>query len=122
MTRDDGTIDGGPPGRDGGAREPADTSIGDWIDRRARPVPAELRPHLSATGPVSPDALLAAAEREVEGCAPGNPRDREAAFELLAADAYVTYACALATERGADASTLRGIARRVAHGWWERLR
>ena len=94
-------------------------TIGEWIDGRKRPVPAEFRPHLSAGGPVSPDALLKAAEQEVAGSAAGNPRDRSAAFTLLAADAYVTYACALAMMEDADASALKETARRVAHGWWD---
>lgn len=97
-------------------------TIGEWIDRSERPVPAEFRPHLSAGGPVSPDTLLAAAEREVSGCAAGNPRDRRTAFSLLAADAYVTCACALAIVEGAEVPALAKTARRVAHGWWEYLR
>ena len=96
-------------------------TIGEWIDRRERPVPPEFRPHLSASGPVSSDALLAAAERRVTGCGVENARDRRAAFSLLAADAYVTYACTLAMMEDTDASTLRGTARRVARGWWESL-
>ena len=100
---------------------PAGT-IGEWIDRSERPVPAEFRPHLSAGGPVSPDTLLAAAEQEVRGCAAGNPRDRRTAFSLLAADAYVTCACALAIEEGAEVPALAETARRVAQGWWEYLR
>lgn len=96
-------------------------TIGQWIDGRERAVPNEFRPHLSAGGPVSPDTLLAAAEREVTGCAVENPRDRRAAFTLLAADAYVTYACELAMMQDADAATLKGTAQRVAHGWWDSL-
>ena len=96
-------------------------TINEWIDQRERPVPPEFRPHLSADGPVSPDALLTGAEREVTGCAVENPRDRKAAFALLAADAYVTYACTLVMMEDADASTLKGTARRVAHRWWESL-
>ncbi len=100
-----------------GAEDGTMVTIGEWIDQRPSPVPSELRPHLSASVPVSPDALLVAAEREVTGCAAGSPRDRRAAFTLLAADAYVTYACALAMMEGADAVMLKRVARRVAHGW-----
>ncbi|MCY4572048.1 MAG: hypothetical protein OXF01_04535 [Gemmatimonadetes bacterium] len=96
-------------------------TIGEWIDGRVRPVPVEFRPHLSVGGPVSPDGLLAAAERKFTDCAVDSPRDRGAAFSLLAADACVTYACTLAMTEDADASTLRGAARRVAHGWWDSL-
>ena len=97
-------------------------TIGDWIDQRERPVPSEFRSHLSVGGPASPHILLRAAEREITGCTVENPRDLGAAFSLLAADAYVTYACALAMMEDADASRLTETARRVAHGWWEHLR
>ena len=96
-------------------------NIDAWIDRQGRQVPTEFRPRLPATGPVSPDALLAAAELEVACCAAGDPGDRESAFSLLAADAYVTYACQLALVDGADASTLMDMAQRVAQGWWKGL-
>ncbi len=118
-----GDMGDGRGGAGGFAAEDGMTvSIGEWIDRSERPVPAEFRPHLSAGGPVSPDTLLAAAEREVSGCAAGNPRDRRTAFSLLAADAYVTYACALAIVEGAEVPALARTARRVAHGWWGYLR
>ena len=97
-------------------------TIGEWIDRRVRQVPPEFRPHLTAAGPVSLDALLAAAEREVEVGMAQAPRDRTAAFALLAADAYVTYACEVAIAEGGDGASLGDVVRRVAHGWRERLR
>lgn len=96
-------------------------TIAEWIDRRQRPVPLEFRSHLCAAGPLSLHSLLSAAEEEVAKCAARRPRDRSAAFHLLAADAYLTYAIALAVSRDADAATLRGAVRRVARGWLERL-
>lgn len=97
-------------------------TIGEWIDQRERPIPRKFRRSLGAGGPVSLRALIGAAEQEVSKCAPHTPRDREAAFRLLAADAYVTFACVLAVTEGGDAGTLREAARQVARGWWERLR
>ena len=96
-------------------------TIDKWIDRQAHRVPEEFRPSLAARGPVSPETLLAAAEAEVADCAVESPRNARAALALLAADAYVTYACALATTEGADSRMLRSTAERVARGWWERL-
>lgn len=84
-----------------------------------RAVPPEFLPRFPADAPGSADALLAAAEREMASCGAGNPRDREAALTLLAADAYVTHACVQALTGGADARALGRIAQRVAHGWWE---
>ena len=97
-------------------------TIAEWIDRRARPVPAEFRPSLRAEGPVSMQALLSAAEDEVARLAALSPRDRSAAFHLLAADAYVTYALALSLTECGDTAVMREAVRRVARGWWKRLR
>lgn len=97
-------------------------TISEWIDRREHAVPAQFRPWLAADGPVSRDSLLDAAGQELKKCAAHSPRDRRAAFHLLAADAYVTYACMLDLTEGADGHALEEVARRVAQGWWERLR
>ncbi len=96
-------------------------TIGEWIDRRERPVPGEFRPLLGAAGTASLHGLLGAAEEEVANCAARAPGDRQAAFHLLAADAYVTYASMLAVVEGAGAEALREAVDRVARGWWERL-
>ena len=93
-------------------------TIGEWIDRRERPVPEPLRRHLTADGPVTADTLVGAAEREARACAAGSRRDRDAAFGLLAADAYITYACLwlLLNEGGGD--ELKLVAGRVAAAAW----
>ena len=91
--------------------------IGEWIDQRDRHVPAALRSRLRADGTATPEALLSAAEAELEVCAGLTRKDRAAAFALLAADAYLTYACLLATARGDTGETLRRITRRTARGW-----
>ena len=92
-------------------------TMGEWIDQRDRQVPAALRSRLRADGPATLEALLGAAETELEMCAGLTRRDRAAAFALLAADAYLTYAC-LRTAAGDDtAETLRQITRRTARGW-----
>lgn len=44
-------------------------------------------------------------------------RDREAAFRLLAADAYLTWACEAAVELGEPETALRGLLDRVAAEW-----
>lgn len=93
-------------------------AIGEWIDRRARPVPPPLRRHLTADGAVSADALLQAAEAEVRSCAAGSRRDRGAAFSLLAADAYITYACLRVVQQDGDCRSLRHITARVASAGW----
>ncbi|MDE2762940.1 MAG: hypothetical protein OXQ94_00645 [Gemmatimonadota bacterium] len=91
-------------------------TIAEWIDRRGRPVPAAFRPYLKAEGPVSLDALIGAAEAELHACAGGASGDRAAAFSLLAADAYFSYACIWALTEG-DACDLRIIAERIVRAW-----
>ena len=87
-------------------------TIGDWIDGLDRQVPRALRKRLDAQGPVSLEALLDAAEVELRASGVGASPDRSAAFSLLAADAYVTYACLWAMTEG-DAEDLGRIADRI---------
>ena len=91
-------------------------NIGTWIDECSRPLPDALRGHLTADGPVSLDALLDAAEAELHACAGGASPERTAAFSLLAADAYVTYACLWALTEGAPGDLSR-ITERITREW-----
>lgn len=91
-------------------------TIAEWIDRRDRPVPAAFRSFLTAEGPVSLADLLGAAETEMRAYHAGDMRDREAAFALLAADAYLTYAC-LRAVTGGGGDALAGITERIASQW-----
>ena len=91
-------------------------TIAEWIDRRDRPVPAAFRSFLTAEGPVSLADLLDAAETEMRAYRAGDKRDREAAFALLAADAYLTYAC-LRAVTGSGGDALAGITERIARAW-----
>ena len=91
-------------------------TISEWIDGRRRPVPDAFRSRLDAEGLVSLEALLDAAEAELHACEGGASSDRAAAFSLLAADAYFTYACLWAMTEG-DAGDLGRIAERIAQAW-----
>ncbi len=93
-------------------------TIGEWIDRSGRPVPAALRRLLDAEGVVSAERLLQAAEREAPACSTGVPRDQASAFSLLGADAYITYACLWAVQNGGASRDLRGMTTRVAEAGW----
>lgn len=93
-------------------------TIGEWIDRCDRPVPEPLRRRLTAVGPACADTLVGAAEREAQACAAGGRRDRDAAFGLLAVDAYVTYACLWLVQNGGGTEALKTIAGRVAGLAW----
>lgn len=91
-------------------------TVGEWIDGRDRPVPAAFRSHLGAEDPVSLDALLEAAASKLSASCEGASSDRAAAFSLLAADAYVTYACLWTVTEG-DTGDLRRIAERIVQAW-----
>ncbi len=117
-------------------------TIGEWIVRGERPVPEPLRRRLvadgseaadgpapgagdveadgplAAAGPVAADALIQAAEREARACRAGRRRDREAAFGLLAADAYITYACLWLVQGGGGGEELKRVAGRVGGAVW----
>ena len=93
-------------------------TIGEWIDRGGRPVPAPLRMSLDARGTVSAEALLRAAERQASIGRTGLPRSRAAAFSLLGADAYITYACLWTVRQGGRSRDLKSMAARVAGGPW----
>jgi len=86
-----------------------------WIDERTPPVPDAFRPHLAderaATGEIG-ELTRAAHEAMAETLArPG--RDRDAAFHLLAADGYATYACEAAAEGRDVLGGLRGVLERL---------
>ena len=103
------------------------TAVREWVDRRTAPVPERLLSHAAFSRhlteePVSTEALLRAAEAEIVACNPDSARDREAAFSLLAADSYITYACLWTVRESADADdlirSLEQITARIGHVEW----
>lgn len=91
-------------------------TIAEWIDRQDRPVPAAFRSVLDAEGPVSLANVLAAAETQMAAYTTGEMRSRAAGFALLAADAYLTYACLWAV-RESGGTALGEITERIAREW-----
>ena len=104
----------------------AGMTVREWIEGRRRPVPGPLRDHPAfqrclAAGEdgVDVQALVRAAEAEIVRARTGSRRDHEAAFSLLAADAFITYACLWMAEQGdLDAEDLAGLVARVAGADW----
>lgn len=88
-----------------------------WLAARAPAPPAPLGSWLAdRAGDVEPTpAGLAEAGRRALSRALARPgRDRASAFELLGADALLTYACEAALDARDPEAELRAIARRVA--------
>lgn len=90
-------------------------TIAAWIGQRDRRVPDALRVRLRANAPVSLAALLRAGEEELTASV--REGGRPAAFSLLAADAYVTYACLWALLEEEDRTALRRVTERLVRGW-----
>lgn len=94
------------------------SSLSDWLDRRRPRPPAELERALRGGGDGSEDAgsgvletLARRARVRLERALVRPGRVRESAFELLAADALVTYACEAAAESpDAEAALVRLLA------------
>ncbi len=103
--------------------------IGDWIDAQEPAVPAGFRARLKAEGPASAAGFAAAAGEALDEALHSGPKERaatasarardpsqpapderDAAYSLLAADAYVTYACLLALREDDAAAALEEIA------------
>jgi len=79
----------------------------DWLATRTPPAPDELKAWLKIPdGGTDPDtgvasmsgSLLKAALVHLEDAVVRRGRDREAAYQLLAADALITYGCEAASE------------------------
>ena len=95
----------------------------DWIATRTPPAPAELKGwfKIPDDGADPPDvvatvrrSLLRAALVHLEDAVVRPGRDREAAYQLLAADALITYGC----EAASDATDVRGGLREIFVGVW----
>ncbi len=90
-------------------------TIPEWIAQRERRVPDAFQFCLQADAPASLATLVHAADAEL--AAYGDASDRTAAYALLAADAYITYACLWAVLEEDDRGVLREVAERVVRGW-----
>ena len=93
----------------------------DWVAARSPPAPDELKAWLKISDDGSdldgvvasvPESLLRAGLLHLEAALGRPGRDREAAYQLLAADALVTYGC----EAASEADDVRGVLREVLGG------
>ena len=95
------------------------TTLRDWLDARHPDVPEALRGWLAVDDelPPSADGLTGAGLASLDRARVGGRLDRAAAFHLLAADAFLTYACEAAAEEADVASCLDLILARCAAAW-----
>ncbi len=84
---------------------------GAWARGRTPPVPAEFLDLLDVPESPSPAALTDAARAAMEGALSLPAADRDAAFHLLAADAYLTWACEVALESQGAGAEFKAILR-----------
>ena len=95
------------------------TALGDWLEARRPPVPSALADWL-AVGDDLPVSVVGVAELGIaalERAEVARKLDRQAAFQLLAADAFLTYACEAAADEADVASHLNLILDRCAAAW-----
>ena len=97
----------------------------DWVATRTPPAPDELKVWLKIPDDSSdleggvasvPESLLRAGLLHLEEAVGRPGRDREAAYQLLAADALVTYGCEAASESADVRGALREVLGRVSTG------
>jgi hypothetical protein len=90
----------------------------DWLATRMPPAPDELKARLKISDDgTDPDggvasvlgSLVKAALVRLEDAVARRGRDREAAYQLLAADALITYGCEAASEAKDVRSALREV-------------
>ena len=87
----------------------------DWVAARTPPAPNELKAWLKIPedgADTVPKALLKVGLIRLEEAVVRPGRDREAAYQLLAADALITYSCEAASEAG----DVRGVLLEVFAG------
>ena len=95
------------------------TVLGTWLDARRPSVPNGLKEWLAVDDelPVSVGGLADLGIAALDRAEVSRRLDRHAAFQLLAADAFLTYACEAAVDEPDVASRLHLILDRCAAAW-----
>ena len=95
------------------------TALGAWLDARRPPVPDGLKDWLAVDDdlPLSVAALAELGIAALDRADVTRRLGRHAAFQLLAADAFLTYACEAAVDEPDVASGLHLILDRCAAAW-----
>ncbi len=97
-------------------------TLGAWLDGRTPAVPVAFRPYVRLTDPdrdvpsarARVDALTEEARSALARARRRDPADRDGAFELLAADAWATWAAEAALDTADPVAALTDLARRLS--------
>ena len=95
------------------------TALGPWLAARRPPAPHGLREWLAVDDdlPLSVVGLADLGIAALDRAEVTSRLDRHAAFQLLAADAFLTYACEAAADEADVASQVHLILKRCAAAW-----
>ena len=93
----------------------SEKTLEDWLQGRIPSIPAPFLPRLLEYGKGPPEGTyLSALAAEALSQALEEPgRNREAAFKLLAADAFLTYACEAVAQEADVGAGLEGLLDRL---------
>ena len=91
------------------------TELAGWLASRQPPVPPAFATRLDVPSgtEAAPGSLTRLGAAALALTDPAARLDREAAFQLLAADAYVTYACEAAADEDDPGSALAAVLEHV---------
>ncbi len=92
-------------------------TLRDWLAARVPPVPGDFGAWMEPAQPeaaASPEAILAETELSLERSLAPEGRPRGGAFDLLAADGFLTYACEAALEADDPEAALQSLLHSVS--------
>ena len=91
-------------------------TVQDWIGARKPPVPGDFAEWMlpgDPSAPAGPESLFQEAQVALSRSLEPEGRPRAGAFDLLAADGFLTWACEAALETGDPSSVLKDFVRRL---------
>jgi len=99
-----------------------EATLRSWVESRTPPVPQDFQPHLELADPARPgatatdrvDGLAEETRLALARAAGRDAADRAGAFDLLAADAWATWASEAALETSDPVATLTQLAIRLS--------
>lgn len=90
-------------------------TLEEWLKEREPKIPAPFLPHLFGVspGPAGIENLIDSGEEALRRALQKTGQSRAGAFDLLAADAFLTYACEAAAAGGDVRGSLEALLERI---------